>query len=101
MASQASRDRQRRAKRRRTTGLLEYLVSGGSEASRRRRPLAAYNRSLALERLEDRCLLAGFSDTASQLNLVLAADQNVGIISTGTAYTLTLDSGTWSGTDDL
>ncbi|HEY5311749.1 MAG TPA: hypothetical protein VIK18_04495, partial [Pirellulales bacterium] len=100
MASQASRDRQRRAKRRRTTSLLEYLVSGGSEASRRRRPLAAYNRSLTLERLENRCLLATFTDAAPALNLVLAANQNVGIISTGTNYDLTLSSGTWTGTDD-
>jgi sugar lactone lactonase YvrE len=100
MASQAARDRQRRANRRRTTSLLEHLVSGGSEASRQRRPLAAYHRSLTLERLENRCLLATFTDAAPALNLVLAANQNVGVSSSGTAYTLTLNSGTWSGTND-
>jgi hypothetical protein len=55
---------------------------------------------LGLERLEDRTLLAMFTDAAPALTLTLAKNEAVGIVATNAGtYTLDLTSGTWSGTD--
>ncbi|HEY5312710.1 MAG TPA: hypothetical protein VIK18_09320, partial [Pirellulales bacterium] len=57
-------------------------------------------RWLTFEALEARQMLATFADTATALNLVLGTNQNAAVISTGTTYSLTLSSGTWTGTND-
>ena len=56
-------------------------------------------RRLGFESLESRWLLATFTDNSPTLNLVLATNDQVAIASTGTAYTLTLASDTWTGTN--
>ena len=52
------------------------------------------------ERLEDRTLLATFTDAHPTLTLTLAANDAVGIVANTSTYTLALTSGTWSGTND-
>jgi hypothetical protein len=54
----------------------------------------------AIMSLEDRILLAGFTDATPALSLTLAAHDAVGIVANASTYTLNLTSGTWSGTDD-
>ncbi|HPM79398.1 MAG TPA: autotransporter-associated beta strand repeat-containing protein, partial [Candidatus Anammoximicrobium sp.] len=69
--------------------------------TRARRARSRRQRSLLLERLEDRRLLAAFSESDSTLNIDLtAASERVGIVSNGTSYSLTLDApNVWSGID--
>ena len=52
------------------------------------------------EQLEERWLLATFTDAAPTLNLVLGSNQQAAIISTGSTYQLSLNTGSWSGNDD-
>jgi autotransporter-associated beta strand protein len=58
-------------------------------------------RRLHLEMLEDRRLLAVFTQDGMTLNIDLnAASESVGIVSSGASYTLTLNTpNTWAGTD--
>src|SRR4051812_35222164 len=49
--------------------------------------------------LENRLTPASFAEAGAHLNLDLAANEVVGVVSGGTSYTLTLASGTWSGID--
>lgn len=66
----------------------------------RRQEARKKSRSLLFQSLEERWLLATFTDAAPSLNLVLGSNQQAAIISTGSTYNLTLNSGTWSGTND-
>src|SRR5271163_3216056 len=59
-----------------------------------------FSRRLGFQQLEERHLLATFVDVAPSLNLVFGTNQDVSVISTGAAYSLTLSTGTWSGTND-
>ncbi len=58
-------------------------------------------RRLVFEGLEERTLLATFAEAGSLLNLDMnVANSSVGIVSSGTSYSLTLTGDTWSGTDN-
>src|SRR5271163_364580 len=70
-------------------------LTGGRRAARNE-----FKCRLRLEHLEDRLVPATFTDSAPTLTLTLAANDAVGIVANATTYTLTLTSGTWTGTDD-
>jgi uncharacterized repeat protein (TIGR01451 family) len=78
------------------------LFRRAEEGNRSRtRPGRRRRRKLLLEKLEDRRLLAIFSESGGTLNLVLEAGENLSILSTPSdTYTFTLTAGgPWSGTD--
>ncbi len=68
------------------------------DAPNYRRPTSG-NRLSHFERLEDRALLATFSESGSILQIDLAANESVAITSTGTQYSLALTGGAYSGTN--
>ncbi len=71
--------------------------SGKKENKIARNP---FSTKLRFEPLEDRRLLAAFLETGSTLMLTLATNEQLGIVSHGTAYTFSLgDTGTWAGAD--
>src|SRR6516164_3225980 len=53
-----------------------------------------------MDKLEDRLMLASFTDASPALNISLDASDAVGIVANGTTYTFNLTSGTFSGTDN-
>src|SRR5262245_5388529 len=53
----------------------------------RRRSFAFRNRRLFLERLEDRRVLASFSDAGTELTIALGTNDDFAIVSSGTSYT--------------
>src|SRR5690349_135490 len=55
---------------------------------------------LRLEILEDRLAPATFQEAGNQLRLALAAGEQVSVVANSNdTYSLTLGTGTWSGTD--
>jgi autotransporter-associated beta strand protein len=57
-----------------------------TRASRRQRFASRYRR-LALECFEDRRMLASLSDNGAQLSIVISANENLAVVSSGTSYT--------------
>jgi hypothetical protein len=53
-----------------------------------------------MDKLENRLMLAQFTDASPALMLTLAANDAVAVMATPSTYTLNLTSGSWNGTDD-
>ncbi|HUY90682.1 MAG TPA: DUF4214 domain-containing protein [Pirellulales bacterium] len=92
----SDRSRKARETRQRRSSVFfrpSLFTSEGAAPERRR--------LLSIEGLEDRRVLAAFSEVGGNLIVNLAANEAVGVAATGAdAATLTLTGGTWSGTDD-
>ncbi len=70
-----------------------------SERARKANRVRYARRLILGELLEDRALLAAFSESGSILQIDLAANESVAITSSGTNYSLALTGGTFAGTD--
>jgi len=57
------------------------------------------DRTLHIEPLEERHLLAAFNVVGAALQINLASNETVGIVTDGTNYSFSLAAGTWTGTD--
>ncbi|WP_442509307.1 Calx-beta domain-containing protein [Novipirellula sp. SH528] len=68
-------------------------------AQKRRRNRMGISRLLEMEPLEDRRMLASFSEAGNVLSIDLSANEQVTIRNSGADYSLALNSTTWSGSD--
>jgi hypothetical protein len=85
---------------------LGHTIQGSTDIGTRKKPgwsaCRRRNAALGFEGLEERTLLASFTDSAPTLTLALAKNDAVSIVANTSTYTLNLTSSgsTWSGTDD-
>src|SRR6266446_1498648 len=79
---------------------MRSLARQFSKRPATRKARTAPRRLWVLDKLENRLMLANFTDASPALMLTLAANDAVGIIANTSTYTLNLTSGSWSGTND-
>jgi len=79
---------------------IRSLARQFSKRPATRKVRTAPRRLWVLDKLENRLMLASFTDATPALMLTLAANDAVGIIANTSTYTLNLTSGSWSGTND-